>query len=67
MEAHLDLSRIELQIAQKSHSALVLPYLTLPALETLLISDLDISRQDFLSFLKRSSPPLRSLSLSSEH
>ncbi|KAJ7608211.1 hypothetical protein FB45DRAFT_1039870 [Roridomyces roridus] len=48
-------------------SALVLPYLTLPALETPLISDLDISRQDFLSFLKRSSPPLRSLSLSSEN
>ncbi|KAF7326387.1 hypothetical protein MVEN_02625100 [Mycena venus] len=36
-------------------------YLTLPSLESLEIVQPDIPNQDFISFLTRSSPPLRSL------
>ncbi|KAJ7160300.1 hypothetical protein C8R46DRAFT_1107698 [Mycena filopes] len=44
-------------------SAIILQYLTLPALNTLVVSDLDITHADFIAFMTRSSPPLRSLSL----
>lgn len=42
-------------------SATILNHLTLPALQTIVISDLDITWIDFSSFLARSSPPLLSL------
>ncbi|KAJ7133436.1 hypothetical protein C8R44DRAFT_698063 [Mycena epipterygia] len=45
------------------NSACILQYLTLPALKTLLITDFDISRDDVISFLARSSPPLESLDM----
>ncbi|KAJ7621935.1 hypothetical protein DFH06DRAFT_1305669 [Mycena polygramma] len=41
----------------------ILNFLTLPALETLFIGGLDISSNEFRSFLARSSPPLQSLLL----
>ncbi|KAJ7745206.1 hypothetical protein DFH07DRAFT_776817 [Mycena maculata] len=44
-------------------SAALLKYLTLPALWALTISKFDITSADFLSFLTRSAPPLRSLNL----
>ncbi|KAJ7120473.1 hypothetical protein C8R43DRAFT_1151726 [Mycena crocata] len=44
-------------------SALILQNLTLPALQSLTISEFDISHDDFLSFLTRSSPPLQSLGM----
>ncbi|KAJ7621938.1 hypothetical protein DFH06DRAFT_1447935 [Mycena polygramma] len=43
------------------NSAFVLRHLTLPALETLSIGDLDIFADEFDDFLTRSSPPLQSL------
>ncbi|KAJ7506884.1 hypothetical protein B0H11DRAFT_1903639 [Mycena galericulata] len=43
----------------KYNSSAFLRHLTLPALQTLLISNLDIKPEDFTSFLERSSPPLR--------
>ncbi|KAF7377799.1 F-box domain-containing protein [Mycena sanguinolenta] len=49
--------------AKSTNAAYMLEYLTLPALETLSVSDLDIMDDDFASFLTRSSPPLRSLHL----
>ncbi|KAJ7160286.1 hypothetical protein C8R46DRAFT_366468 [Mycena filopes] len=42
-------------------SCYMLRFLTLPALENLLISWFDISNDEFLSFLRRSLPPLQSL------
>ncbi|KAF7364658.1 hypothetical protein MVEN_00335300 [Mycena venus] len=42
----------------------ILKLLTLPALDTLFISDLDISDTEFTSFITRSTPPLQSLHLS---
>ncbi|KAJ7160325.1 hypothetical protein C8R46DRAFT_366970 [Mycena filopes] len=44
-------------------SAIVLQYLTLPALGGLFVSTLDISHTDFIAFLTRSSPPLLVLRL----
>ncbi|KAJ7430242.1 hypothetical protein B0H11DRAFT_980242 [Mycena galericulata] len=44
-------------------SAYMLQYLTLPSLERLAISSVDIEFEDFLAFLARSAPPLRSLSM----
>ncbi|KAK7048971.1 hypothetical protein R3P38DRAFT_3257527 [Favolaschia claudopus] len=44
-------------------SALVLRYLTLPALKTLSVSEIDITEQDFVSFLSRSSPSLEEFHL----
>ncbi|KAJ7858978.1 hypothetical protein B0H13DRAFT_2075542 [Mycena leptocephala] len=44
-----------------SNSAYILRYLTLPALKSLEIANLDIENDEFLSFLTRSSPPLQSL------
>ncbi|KAJ7758793.1 hypothetical protein DFH07DRAFT_1060319 [Mycena maculata] len=41
----------------------ILQYLTLPALQTLSISDSDVNGIGFPSFLTRSSPPLRSLKI----
>ncbi|KAJ6544579.1 hypothetical protein DFH09DRAFT_1040861, partial [Mycena vulgaris] len=56
------LQRLRLGKHGDHHStACILQYLTLPNLQTLLITDFDISHDDFLSFLGRSSPPLRSL------
>ncbi|KAJ6487200.1 hypothetical protein C8R47DRAFT_1128039 [Mycena vitilis] len=46
-----------------NNTAFVLLYLTLPALERLDISELDIPQQAFVSFLTRSSPPLHTLCL----
>ncbi|KAJ7858778.1 hypothetical protein B0H13DRAFT_2075697 [Mycena leptocephala] len=43
------------------NSAYILRYLTLPALKSLEIANLDIENDEFLSFLTRSSPPLQSL------
>ncbi|KAJ7160281.1 hypothetical protein C8R46DRAFT_366441 [Mycena filopes] len=42
-------------------SSRLLPFLTLPSLEDLLISQFDIPNTEFLSFLRRSSPPLQTL------
>ncbi|KAJ7482803.1 hypothetical protein B0H11DRAFT_1206870 [Mycena galericulata] len=47
-----------------SSSAYMLLYLTLPSLEHLTISVFDIEFGDFLAFLTRSAPPLRSLCMS---
>ncbi|KAJ7645953.1 hypothetical protein DFH06DRAFT_580505 [Mycena polygramma] len=44
-------------------STYILQYLTLPALRTLRITELDINRDQFTSFLVRSSPPLQSLAM----
>ncbi|KAJ7035297.1 hypothetical protein C8F04DRAFT_1345017 [Mycena alexandri] len=55
--------RIGQDNGNKISSACILSSLTLPALETLLISDFDISAADLESFLTRSSPPLRSLNV----
>jgi hypothetical protein len=44
-------------------SAAPLQYLTLPALHTLHVGQFDIDIDDFLSFLRRSAPPLESLSM----
>ncbi|KAJ6544583.1 hypothetical protein DFH09DRAFT_1282291 [Mycena vulgaris] len=66
---HLGLPRWELdqvegiQYGSTWSSAKILEFLTLPALETLLISDFDISHDILLAFLTRSSPRLRSLDL----
>ncbi|KAK7048985.1 F-box domain-containing protein [Favolaschia claudopus] len=46
---------------ENGSSAVILRYLNLPALKTLIISDLDITPEEFLSFLSLSSPPLQSL------
>ncbi|KAJ7364845.1 hypothetical protein DFH08DRAFT_278368 [Mycena albidolilacea] len=51
----------------RSCSANILRHITLPALETLHISDLDIPSADFTSFLARSAPPLRSLYITAKH
>ncbi|KAJ7682405.1 hypothetical protein DFH06DRAFT_1160988 [Mycena polygramma] len=45
----------------------ILRILTLPALQTLRVALNMISGQDFLSFLRRSSPPLKELALVSHH
>ncbi|KAJ7645956.1 hypothetical protein DFH06DRAFT_580636 [Mycena polygramma] len=47
----------------RSSSVYILQYLTLPALKSLRISRLDITRDQFTSFLVRSSPPLQSLAM----
>jgi hypothetical protein len=44
-----------------SNSAYILRYLTLPALRSLEIADLDIENEEFIFFLTRSSPRLQSL------
>ncbi|KAJ7621962.1 hypothetical protein DFH06DRAFT_1340960 [Mycena polygramma] len=49
------------------NTAFVLPYLTLPALERLDISELDIPPNAFMTFFTRSSPPLQSLRMVIEH
>ncbi|KAJ6453158.1 hypothetical protein C8R45DRAFT_915918 [Mycena sanguinolenta] len=46
------------------NASCMLKYLTLPALETLTIKDLDLPTTEFVSFFTRSSPALRSLSIS---
>ncbi|KAK7000464.1 F-box domain-containing protein [Favolaschia claudopus] len=46
-----------------SSSVIMLRYLTLPALKTLTVSELDITDEEFLSFLLRSSPPLESVEM----
>ncbi|KAK7000452.1 F-box domain-containing protein [Favolaschia claudopus] len=46
-----------------SSSVIMLRYLTLPALTTLTVSELDITNEEFLSFLLRSSPPLESVEM----
>ncbi|KAK7022436.1 hypothetical protein R3P38DRAFT_2628879 [Favolaschia claudopus] len=45
------------------NSAVVLKYLTLPALRDLLVTELDISESEAISFFTRSSPPLYRLEL----
>jgi hypothetical protein len=49
-----------------SHAACILDHLTLPALEDLVIVDIDISDDDFIAFLTRSSPPLQSLYIAAQ-
>ncbi|KAJ7745218.1 hypothetical protein DFH07DRAFT_1063241 [Mycena maculata] len=49
------------QYPDGNSTAVILRNLTLPALRTLFLSQLDITPTDFLSFLTRSSPPLQSL------
>ncbi|KAJ7490721.1 hypothetical protein FB451DRAFT_1361498 [Mycena latifolia] len=62
---HSSLQRLHLgNLRDHYSSAGLLQYFTLPSLQTLLITDFDISHDDFLSFLERSSPPLQSLSMS---
>ncbi|KAF8215348.1 hypothetical protein K438DRAFT_1801101 [Mycena galopus ATCC 62051] len=51
----------EMKVGEWENAAAILDYLTLPALETLLISHFDISTDQFVSFLSRSSAPLKSL------
>jgi hypothetical protein len=51
----------------RSCSANILRHITLPALETLYMSDFDIPSADFTSFLARSAPPLRSLCITAKH
>ncbi|KAJ7028431.1 hypothetical protein C8F04DRAFT_64422 [Mycena alexandri] len=50
--------------SEEVNTATILRRLTLPALETLFLSTLDIPDDDFTSFLVRSSPPLQSLYIS---
>ncbi|KAJ7364844.1 hypothetical protein DFH08DRAFT_930590 [Mycena albidolilacea] len=45
----------------------ILRHITLPALETLHITDFNIPSADFTSFLARSAPPLRSLSITANY
>ncbi|KAJ7636581.1 hypothetical protein FB45DRAFT_906864 [Roridomyces roridus] len=59
---HLKLGQFDRQQFRHANSV-ILQYLTLPALHSLAVSDPDIPQNDFVSFLARSSPPLRSLSL----
>ncbi|KAJ7133418.1 hypothetical protein C8R44DRAFT_23551 [Mycena epipterygia] len=61
---HLRLGKPRYIYGESVNSACILQYLTLPALQSLLISDFDISHDDFLSFLDRSSPPLHTLHMS---
>ncbi|KAJ7160319.1 hypothetical protein C8R46DRAFT_1107716 [Mycena filopes] len=62
---HTGLRRLRLGNPQQDrlghNSARLLQNVTLPALKSLWIYDFDISKDEFVSFLKRSSPPLRSL------
>lgn len=46
-----------------NNSCILLKHITLPALETLVVSDLDIDWVDFTGFIQRSSPPLHTLYL----
>ncbi|KAF7348102.1 F-box domain-containing protein [Mycena sanguinolenta] len=62
---HLRLAEMEPR-GVRSTSA-ILQYLTLPALETLFISDFDFPAAEFASFLSRSSPPLQSLYMATTH
>jgi hypothetical protein len=45
------------------NARILLPHLTLPVLESLIITDFNIPTEEFLSFLVRSSPLLRSLDM----
>ncbi|KAJ7160301.1 hypothetical protein C8R46DRAFT_1107699 [Mycena filopes] len=62
---HATLQRLRLgnpqQRGRGHNSAHLLLNVTLPALTSLWIYDFDISKDEFVSFLKRSSPPLQSL------
>ncbi|KAJ6485227.1 hypothetical protein DFH09DRAFT_1377898 [Mycena vulgaris] len=60
---HTSLHHLRLGDPQHSNSACILQQLTLPSLQTLLISHFDISPDDLVSFLERSSPPLESLKI----
>ncbi|KAJ7482938.1 hypothetical protein B0H11DRAFT_2193210 [Mycena galericulata] len=48
-------------------STIILQYFTLPALQSLAVLESDITPSNVLSFLNRSSPPLRSLHLKGYH
>ncbi|KAJ7490698.1 hypothetical protein FB451DRAFT_1513555, partial [Mycena latifolia] len=60
---HLRLGRPDYKFSEDSSSAGILPRLTLPALQTLIISNFDIAPEESISFLGRSSPPLLSLGM----
>ncbi|KAJ6487239.1 hypothetical protein C8R47DRAFT_1320828 [Mycena vitilis] len=62
---HHSLQHLNLGVRSRiaSSSAAPLQYLTLPALRTLHVGDLDIDQEDFLLFLTRSAPPMQSLSI----
>ncbi|KAJ7629022.1 hypothetical protein FB45DRAFT_47326 [Roridomyces roridus] len=64
---HTALKHLRLGHDSRSCTAVFLQYLTLPVLETLWISSLDIDHQDMVTFLTRSAPPLRSLYLSADY
>ncbi|KAK7000454.1 hypothetical protein R3P38DRAFT_3058447 [Favolaschia claudopus] len=50
-----------------SSSAVILRYLTLPALKALTVSELDIADEEFFSFLHRSSPTLELFEMTLPH
>ncbi|KAJ7858991.1 hypothetical protein B0H13DRAFT_2672429 [Mycena leptocephala] len=60
---HPSLRLLRLGAEGSDSSAGILRHLTLPALEGLLVSALDIPSTEFISFLTRSSPPLKCLHL----
>ncbi|KAJ7490736.1 hypothetical protein FB451DRAFT_1220921 [Mycena latifolia] len=60
---HSNLKHLVLGDTAEVSSARILRSLTLPALESLTISELTISPEDLLAFLNRSSPPLESLKI----
>ncbi|KAK7022392.1 F-box domain-containing protein [Favolaschia claudopus] len=56
------------RVSQKSSSSvMILRQLTLPALKVLTLSEFDISDDEFIAFLSRSSPPLESLEMTLPH
>ncbi|KAJ7456781.1 hypothetical protein B0H11DRAFT_225349 [Mycena galericulata] len=61
---HLRLGQFPTPFSYGDNTSVILQYLTLPALQDLLISDFDITPADLSSFLTRSSPPLQSLYIS---
>ncbi|KAK7000363.1 hypothetical protein R3P38DRAFT_3058108 [Favolaschia claudopus] len=61
--AHLRELRLGSPSRTEHNTAKILEYLTLPALETLCVTSFDMTEQEFINFLARSSPRLRSLEL----
>ncbi|KAK7000437.1 hypothetical protein R3P38DRAFT_3617398 [Favolaschia claudopus] len=55
------------RVSQKRSSVMILQHLTLPALKVLTLSEFDISDDEFLAFLSRSSPPLESFEMTLPH
>ncbi|KAK7048994.1 hypothetical protein R3P38DRAFT_1883166 [Favolaschia claudopus] len=53
--------------SEQRSTTFVLNFLTLPALQNLLLTTLDITSTDFKAFVTRSSPPLRTLEINSHN